>query len=92
MLSPKTLMFAAAAVVFGPLGAAVVSQGLIWLIPGCNPNPYALGKCLIGSYNLAPGLVLVTIGGIYIAVIGIVVSVPLLIWAFWLSRRQPPTQ
>jgi hypothetical protein len=92
MLSPRTLRIAAAIVVFGPLGVAVVGQGFIWLFPGCNPNPYALGECLVGSYNLAPGLMLATIGGVYIALLGVLVSVPLLIGAFWLSRRQPPTR
>lgn len=36
---------------FSSATVAVVCQGLIWSIPGWNPNPYALGECLVGQYN-----------------------------------------
>jgi len=94
MLSPRTLILGAAAVVLGPLGIALIGQVLIWMLPGCNPNPYALGECLIGSYNIASILMFATVGGIYVAVIGLLVSVPLLVGALFLSgdgdslRRQ----
>lgn len=88
MLSPRTLTVAAAAPVLGPIAVAVVGQVLIWLIPGCKPNPYALGECLVGSYNLAFALMLATFGGIYVAVLALPASFLLLAAAILLSRRR----
>jgi len=66
----------------------LLAQGLIWVIPGCNPNPYALGVCAVGPYNVAPALMIAGIGGGYIAVLSLLVSVPLLLLAWFLSRRR----
>jgi hypothetical protein len=46
------------------LQPALASQVAILAIPGCNPNPYALGRCLIGSANLAAPLMLGLLGGL----------------------------
>ena len=88
MLSSRTLTVAAAALVLGPIAIAVVGQVSIWMIPGCNPNPYAPGECLVGSYNLAYALIVATLGGIYVAVLALPASFLLLVAAIWLSRRE----
>jgi hypothetical protein len=88
MLSPRTLTVAAAALVLGPTAVAVIGQVSIWLISGCKPNPYALGECLVGSYNLAFALMVATLGGTYVAVLALPASFLLLLAAVWLSRRR----
>ena len=88
MLSLRTLTVAAAGLVLVPIAVASVGQVSIWLIPGCKPNPYALGECLVGSYNLAYALMVATLGGIYVAVLALPASFLLLVVAIWLSRRR----
>ena len=89
MLSPRVLRVAAAAVVAVPLAVAAIGQCVIWLLPDCNPNPYAIEGCLIGSHSLAAGLVLATIGGVALALLGTLLSALLLLVATWLSRKRP---
>ena len=68
-----------ALVVAIPLLVAVISQVVIWFIPGCNPNPYGPGQCA-GSTNLALALLAGELGGVYIAlVLGLLVSIPLFV-------------
>ncbi|WGT61988.1 hypothetical protein [Variovorax paradoxus] len=82
------MTIAAAALVLGPTAVAVIGQVSIWLISGCKPNPYALGECLVGSYNLAFALMVATLGGTYVAVLALPASFLLLLAAVWLSRRR----
>lgn len=84
---PRVLKMVAFAVTGVPLAVMLFAQGLIWAIPGCNPNPYALGVCAVGSYNLASALMVAGIGGGYIALLSMLVSGPLLLLAWLLSRR-----
>ena len=70
-----------------PLLVALIAQVLMWLIPGCNPNPYALGICSVGPYNIAAALVLLGVGGAYLAMLSVPISAPLLLVAWWLSHR-----
>lgn len=81
----------ATAVVLAPCAVAAVSQVAILAIPGCNPNPYALGRCSIGSANLAAPLLIGLLGGLYVAAaLGAFVSVPLFLvarWRRWASGR-----
>jgi hypothetical protein len=71
-----------------PLLLALVAQGLIWVIPGCSPNLYALGACIVGRYNIAAALMIVGIGGVYLTILSVLVSGPLLLVAWVLSRRS----
>jgi hypothetical protein len=87
MLLPRVLRVAAAAVVAVPLAVAAIGQCVIWLLPDCNPNPYAIEGCLVGSHSIAAGLVLVTTGGVVLALLGTLLSVLLLLVATWVSRK-----
>ena len=76
-------------VVLIPCAVALASQVAILAIPGCNPNPYALGRCLIGSANLAAPLMLGVLGGLYVAAaLGVFVSMPLFFIAQWRRRAE----
>lgn len=88
MLLPKVLLWTAVALIAGPLSISMVAQALTWMTPGCNPNPYALGECLVGSYNLASALLLASIGGIYIMYLGAIAALPLFGLALWLSPSR----
>jgi hypothetical protein len=91
-VTPSFLRKIAALAVFVPLVFTLVSQAIIWLIPGCNPNPYAPGQCA-GSVTLANALIFGQLGGVYVALLlGLFVSIPLLITAVvlkFLRRRYP---
>ncbi len=90
-ISPKLLRKVSALAVFIPLVVAVLSQAIIWLIPGCNPNPYGSSQCA-GSTNLALVLLAGELGGVYVAlVLGLFVSIPLLVASVvlhFLGRRH----
>lgn len=64
----------------------------ILAIPGCHPNPYAFGRCSIGSVNLAAPLQIGLLGGLYVAgALGVCVSVPLFLgarWRTWANKRR----
>lgn len=61
-----------------PAAVALFAQALIWVIPGCNPNPYALGECMLAGFNIAGPLVIVGTGAFAIAVVvAVCVSLPL---------------
>ncbi|MBT2305518.1 hypothetical protein J7E70_34575 [Variovorax paradoxus] len=85
---PRILRMVAFAVTGAPLTVMLLAQALIWVIPGCNPNPYALGVCAVGPYNMASPLMVAGIGGGYIALLSVLVSGPLLLLAWFLSRRS----
>lgn len=77
-VAPSLLRKIAALAVFVPLALAFVSQVTIWLVPGCNPNPYGPGQCA-GSASLAIALLIGQLGGVYVAlVLGFFISVPML--------------
>lgn len=77
-LSPKLLRRFALWIFVVPCLLALGAQITIWAIPGCNPNPYGLGECMVGSSNLASTLLLAQLGGIYAAlVLGGLVCLPL---------------
>jgi hypothetical protein len=75
-----------------PCIVALVSQLLIMAIPGCNPNPYSAGSCVVFSHNLAVPLLAGLFGGIWVAIVAAVfVSLPLLLIAIilrLLGRRS----
>ena len=64
-----------------PLTVNLIAQRLVWMIPDCNPNPYALGICAVGPYNLASALRVAGIGGGYIALLSVLISGPMLLRA-----------
>jgi len=79
-IRPTLLRQMAAWLFVAPCLAALTAQVCIWVIPACNPNPYALGTCQIGSYNAAPLLLVLQLGGAYLAMcLGILVSLPTLV-------------
>ena len=88
MHTSRSLNIAAVALMLIPLGIALFAQLAIWMIPGCNPNPYALGECLMGSINLAPTLMLGVLGGIYIGIVTVPVAVILMLAGIWLTKRR----
>jgi len=80
-VGPNLLRKIAALAFFVPLAVALTSQVIIWLIPGCNPNPYGPGECA-GSANLAITLLIGQLGGVYVAlVLGFFISIPMLVAA-----------
>jgi len=63
-----------------PACGALLAQLAIWAIIGCNPNPYALGECMVGDANLAVPLLLVDLGSFCIsAALAFLVALPLLV-------------
>lgn len=82
----RTLRKTAATVVAVPAGLGLLAQMTIWLIPGCNPNPYALGECVVGGSNLATPLLVIALGGFGLAfLVFVFVAVPLLVVSFGFS-------
>ncbi len=81
-MSYRTTRRIAFAAILVPGGVALVSRLAIWAIPGCNPNPYALGNCSIGSANFAAPLLIGVLGGLCASIVlGVFVTVPLLLFA-----------
>jgi len=92
-ISPTLLRKTAVWLVVAPCLVALAAQVCIWVIPGCKPNPYGLGKCLIRSYNAAAFLLVLQLGGVYLAMcLGVLVSAPVLMIAagmgFWSKRSK----
>jgi hypothetical protein len=88
MLTPRLLARVAIWAFILPCIVALTSQLLIWLIPGCNPNPYSAVGCVVLSHSLAAPLLVGLMGGTYTAVVlAVVVSLPLSVVAFFWSRR-----
>jgi hypothetical protein len=88
-MNSRTLARIATLAFFVPVGIAVLSKFLIWIIPGCNPNPYSIEGCVVFSISLAKWLVLGLLGGIFAAVtFGIFVSLPLSLFALQLLRKE----
>jgi hypothetical protein len=88
-ITPRLLRRIAAITVVVPGCAAFLAQAIIWLIPNCNPNPYALGECMVGSSNLAAPLLVVALGGFGLALLLFVFfAAPLLVVSFGLSIWQ----
>ncbi|OYT87532.1 MAG: hypothetical protein CFE46_10245 [Burkholderiales bacterium PBB6] len=85
---PKLLRRVAFWIVALPACGALLAQLAIWAIPGCNPNPYALGECTVGGANLAGQLLLVGLGGVYIsAALAFLVALPLLVISWVIGAR-----
>lgn len=71
-----------------PACGALLAQLAIWAIPGCNPNPYGLGECLVGGANLAVPLLFASLGGAYIsAALAFLVALPLLVISWVIGSR-----
>lgn len=88
-ISPHALRKTAAVVLLIPAAVALLAQALILLLPGCNPNPYALGECMLAGFNIAGLLVIVGTGGFAIAVvIALCVSLPLFVASVLLGRLR----
>jgi hypothetical protein len=88
-VSPRLLRKLAFWAVALPAGVALLTQLAIWSIPGCNPNPYALGECMVGRANVAVPLLLVGLGGVYISLALLtVVALPLLVLSWVLDARS----
>lgn len=90
-ISPRVLRKLAFWAVALPVCAALLAQLEIWSIPGCIPNPYGPGECMVGRVNFAAPLLLVSLGGFYISfALLIVVALPLLVlsWAFDARSRR----
>jgi hypothetical protein len=89
MLTPRLLTRMAIWAFMLPCIVALTSQLLIWLIPGCNPNPYSVEGCVVFSHSLAAPLLLGLMGGTFTAVVLIVViSLPLSVVALFWSLRS----
>ena len=72
-----------------PAASALAAQLVIWGISGCDPNPYALGECMVGKLNLAGPLLLAVLGGVYVAFVLLVVFTgPLLVVSWVLDARS----
>nr|WP_315466560.1 hypothetical protein [uncultured Undibacterium sp.] len=86
--TPKFLRKVAFWIVALPACGALLAQLAIWAIIGCNPNPYALGECMVGDANLAVPFLLVGLGGFYIsAAMAFLVALPLLV-TLWVIDAQ----
>jgi len=90
--SPQRLRGLAVWLFVIPSAVALAAQLVIWCIPGCNPNPYALGECLVGAVNVAQPLLILLLGGAFAAaILGVLVAVPMFLLAdglsAWLKRR-----
>ena len=82
---PRVVAFTVTGV---PLTVTLLAQSWIWMIPDCNPNPYALGICAVGPYHSASALMVARIGGGYIALLSVLISGPILLLAWILSCRR----
>ena len=72
-----------------PAAVAAFSFLLVYLIPACEPQLYGVGICMVGSTNIAVGLILATFGGLYVtAVLGIFLSGPLYALSWWLDYKR----
>ena len=81
-ISPTILRKVAVWLFVAPCLAALTARVCIWVIPACNPNPYALGTCQIGPFNAAALLLVLQLGGAYLAMcLGVLVSAPMLMIA-----------
>ena len=92
-VTPRLLRRLAVWVVSAPAIAAFLGQVGIWLIPGCNPNPYSLGECMVAGVNVAGALLGVVLGGLVLSVaLFFIGAVPLFLAAWflsvWLRRRH----
>ena len=88
-LRPKPMRRFALWLFLAPCLVALVAQIFIWVIPGCHPNPYGLGNCLVGSSNLAGALLVAQLGGIAAALaLGLLVCLPLAAWSLSLEARN----
>ena len=72
-----------------PLLISLLSQCLIWLIPGCNPTPYSAEQCVVAGHQLGPYVIAGLLGGLYVAVLlSLLISVPLLVASMFMQRRR----
>lgn len=87
-LSPRVLRKLAFWAVALPASAALLGHLAIWSISGCNPNPYGLGECMVGTANVAVPLLLVSLGGVYVSLALLIVgALPLLVLSWVLGAR-----
>jgi hypothetical protein len=91
-MSPRTLLAIAANATAWPAIVMFASQFVIWAIPGCDPNPYAIEGCVLLGFEAGAPLLMGVLGGMYLtAAMAILVSAPLTVAAaaWYLIRRKP---
>jgi hypothetical protein len=72
-----------------PGALALTSEFVIWLIPGCHPNPYSIESCVVLAYGVGKPLMVGLLGGASLAaVLFVFVSLPLSIVSLVRSRRR----
>jgi hypothetical protein len=71
---------------------ALSAQVAIWLIPGCNPNPYAIRECMVAGVNFATPLLFALLGGGYIFLllfaVFVCIGIPAAVIAWLFDRRR----
>jgi len=77
-ITPRTLQKTAFVSGSIPFAISLLAHLIIWCIPGCNPNPYSLGQCTVGTINWASFLLIAGLGGFYLGIlVCIFISIPL---------------
>lgn len=89
MVNPRTLRRIAGIAAGLPALVASAAFLAVFLIPGCEPEMYGGGSCMIGSYEVAPAILLSIIYGLFGFVLASVFAVaPLLVVAWILERSR----
>ena len=86
MVRSSTLKRIAKWAFFVPVTVVAIGLLLTYIMPGCSPQMYGVGKCMVGSVDLALPIMLAVLGGIYVAAAAIAFLVaPLLLLAWWMD-------